>query len=327
MHAGGAAAGGGGGGGGGRGGNAGGAPTQPTFAQRQLQRQRQDERALQRKTNAERKAQELQAEVTRLQRELAARDNGAMGNGEDDELDDMDVSDGNYDTWTEEERQRQVEVIKGGLPYLEQRFGSESEEVANAKAEVEALQRASREAKPYRTHRGQLERRKARLEAQQERDGEEKEKLEGEIEEANERLGKLQATMEERTIQIDKVDSELKELLRRALAEDGDAPAPTATTPAAPAPRAEAWSSVEATLSELASNTKTPPEQAQQLASFFGLFRQVATNVLASPGGAALATPPSCGPRWAQASARRAAGAAAADASGSTQTNCNTKKR
>ncbi len=281
-----------------------------------------------------RKARELQSEVARLQRELAARDTDPAGaDGDLDEHEDMDTADNSYDTWTEEDRQRQNEVVKGGIPYLEGRFGAESEEVEQARAEVEALQRASREAKPYRTHRGQLERRKARLDAQQERDAEEKEKLQAEIAEANDKLEKIQAAMEDRTKLLEKVDTELKELLRRALAEDGEQPAAATAQPAAPAPKAQAWSMVEATLAELATSVTMPPEQAQQLSNFLGLFRQVATNVLASPGGAALATPPSCGPRWATVAARKpglnagtagAAPASTGSSSGSKEANVST---
>ncbi len=197
---------------------------------------------------------------------------------------------------------------------MESRFGTESEELTQAKAEIETIQRASREAKPFRTHRAQLERRKNRLEAQQERDSEEAERLQTEIGAAKEKLTKLQATLEERNREIDKVDSELKELLRRALAEDAESSTAADATPPAPAPKAEAWSVVEATLADMATNARLPPEQSQQMENFLALFRQVATNVLASPGGAALATPPSCGPRWANAASRKSAAAAAATA-------------
>ncbi len=308
-------------GGGTRGGSGGGgtptlAPAQPTFAQRQLQRQQQETRESRRLADERRKAQDLQAEVNRLQRELASRSRGRGGNEDADDLGDddgdgMDTSDDQYATWSEEERQRQVELTRSSLPYLEQRFGAESAELAQAKAEIEALQRASREAKPYRTHRAQLERRKARLENQQERDGEEVEQLQAQIDAAQERMGKLREAMDERAKTIDSVGAELKELLRRALAENEDQQTPAAASPPAPAPRAEAWGAVEATLSDLADNGQLPAEQKQQLTSFLSLFRQVATNVLASSGGAALATPPACGPRWA-AGARKAATEAAA---------------
>ncbi len=305
--------------GGGRGGAAGGGTTgaaaSPTFAQRQLQRQqqeareqRQQQQQQQRSAAAEkRRADDLQAEVARLQRELAARANCTdhSADPEDVDFDDMDTAENKFSSWTEEERQRQVEVVRGGIPYLESRFGVDSEEVEAAREEVEALLRASREAKPYRTHRGQLERRKSRLDAQQERDKEQLEQIQAEISDAQERLAKVQASIDDRAKLIDKVDAELKELLRKALAEDGDPPAAPSATAAGVAAKAEAWSTVEATLSDMATNAGLPAEQAQQMASFLALFRQVATNVLASPGGSSLATPPACGPRWANCAARK----------------------
>ncbi len=288
----------------------------PTFAQRQIQRQQQEARENRRLAEERRKAQDLQAEVNRLQRELAARGKGGCGQDDGDDMvdeegDGMDTAEDQYAAWTEEDRQRQIDLTRNSLPYLEQRFGAESSEFAQAKGEIEALQRASREAKPYRTHRAQLERRKARLEAQQERDGEEVEKLQEQIDAAQERMGKVREAMDDRAKNIESVSAELKELLRKALAEDDDQQTPAAAPPPAAAPRAEAWGAVEATLSELATSGRLPAEQTQQLASFLTLYRQVATNVLASPGGATLATPPSSGPSWA-ARARKAASEAAA---------------
>ncbi len=302
-----------GGGGGGRGNGAGSAATPATFAERQIQRQQAD--AERRAANERKKAQELQAEVRRLQRELSAQQTrvAADGEGDDDDVD-MDLTDGDFTTWTDEARQARIDIIRGGLPYLEAKYGVDSEEVAQAKSEVETIQRASREAKPYRTHRAQLERRKNRLQGQQDRDEEEVQRLQMEIDAAKEKLAKVQTAVEERTKEIDKVDAELKELLRRALAEDAEAAASAEAPKPAPAPRAEAWGMVEATLAEMATGPGLPAEQAQQMSAFLELFRQVATNVLAAPGGATKATPPSCGPRWAATATKKAQAAAAATA-------------
>ncbi len=293
---------------GGGGGNANG--SLGTFAQRQIQRQQQE---AERRAEAERrKAQDLQAEVRRLQRELSAQQSRAADArlADEDNDDEMDTAEDDYANWTEEDRQSRIDVIKGGLQYLESRFGSESEELAQAKSEIESIQRASREAKPFRTHRAQLERRKNRLENQQERDSEEAERLQADIDAAKEKLTKLQTTIEERNKEIDKVGNELKELLRRALAEDAESAAAADTASPAPAPKAEAWKVVEATLADMATNAGLPPEQSQQMESFLSLFRQVATNIFASPAGATQATPPSCGPRWANAASRKTAAAA-----------------
>ncbi len=296
------------------------ANAQPTFAQRQLQRQQQDNRDQQRKAAEERRRNlDLQAEVERLQRELASARKDDAAEEEDA---DMDTTDDQYASWSEEERKQRIDVVKGGLPYLETRFGVDSEEVANARDQIEALQRASREAKPYRTHRAQLERRKARLDAQQERDAEEVEQLQRQINDAKERLENVQSTMEERSKNIDKVDAELKELLRKAVAEDDEAGA-AATPAAAPAPREQAWSTVEATLAELASSAQVPADQAQQLAGFLALFRQVATNVLASPGGAAMATPPT--QTWGTTATKKMA--AAADAAATAAATADTRRK
>ncbi len=123
------------------------------------------------------------------------------------------------ETMSEEERQKRVETIRNGLGYLELQYGADSTELEKAKHDIEVLQKASREAKPYKTHRAQLEQRKDKLEKQQAKANDEADELLAQVERLQTRLNKTREDMEARAKQIAAVDEELKELLRKALAE------------------------------------------------------------------------------------------------------------
>ncbi len=58
------------------------------------------------------------------------------------------------------------------MPYLEERFGSDSTVYLEAVEELDVHNKALREAKPYRTHRTILERKVDKLRKQQEKDRE-----------------------------------------------------------------------------------------------------------------------------------------------------------
>ncbi len=201
--------------------------TGTTLAERQLQRQRDELRAQKRKADEE--VKRLKEENGRLaanaEAARATNSGGAKGSGGGAvELDigdeDMDCADA-YANWTEEERRDQLEVARGGLAYAIKRHGETSEEADTVRSEIEALQRASREAKPFRAHRSQLERRRDKLRRQQDRDGEEIARVEATIEEQQARLDELRAAVAERSKTLAGVEDELTELVKKALAEEG----------------------------------------------------------------------------------------------------------
>ncbi len=198
-----------------------------TLAERQLQRQREELRAQKRKSEDE--VRRLREENSRLAAAADAARNasGSAGRegvdgGEDQECgdEDMDCAEA-YASWTEEERKEQLEVSRGGLAYAIKRHGETSEEADAVRAEIEALQRASRDAKPFRAHRSQLERRRDKLRRQQERDGEEIASLQAAIAEQQTKLDELRSAVADRSKALASVDDELTELVKKALAEEG----------------------------------------------------------------------------------------------------------
>jgi hypothetical protein len=206
-----------------------------TLAERQLQRQRDELRAQKRKSEDE--VRKLREENSRLAAAAnAARSaNGGEARGAADGDADLDGGDDDmdcaeaYSSWTESERKEQLEVSRGGLAYAIKRHGERSEEADAVRAEIEALQRASRDAKPFRAHRSHLERRRDKLRRQQERDGEEIERVQAAIEEQQSQLDELRKAVAERSKALASVEDELTELVKKALAEDGGADGDAAT--------------------------------------------------------------------------------------------------
>ncbi len=200
-----------------------------TLAERQLQRQRDELRTQKKKSDNEvRRLREenarlaAAADAARSASGSAAREDA---NGDEDPEggdDDMDCAEA-YASWTESERREQLEVSRGGLAYAIKRHGEHSEEADVVRAEIEALQRATRDAKPFRAHRSLLERRRDKLRRQQERDGEAIERVQSEIEEQQSKLQELQKAVADRTKALASVEDELTELVKRALAEEGGA--------------------------------------------------------------------------------------------------------
>ncbi len=281
----------GGGGSGGGGGRPGGGTTAvgvsptTTLAQRQIQQQ---EAALQKQlAEARRREELLRAENLRLQNAATRGGSGGGGGGanEGDEMEeDEDIS--------EDDRRKLIDDIKNGMPYLLTRFGEESAEVARAKADLAALERAAREAKPYKTHRAGLERRKARLEKQQEKGREEAEQLLAQIETLQSRLNSVNRANDERERTIATVDGELRELLRKAISE-GDhelaAPVAPAVDPSV------AWQTVTATLESLVTKPGVPQDWAAQLSGLVEQLRVAAVAVQqradTAPADAAISVP------------------------------------
>ncbi len=159
-----------------------------------------------------------------------------------------------------------------------------------AKGDIEALQKAARECKPFKTHRAQLEKRKERLQRQQAKAHEEADALLVQIEELQSKLNKTRESISTRTKQITLVDDELTELLRRALAEGTSDETNTAAGGGAQSVEAasEAWKTFSATLTAMATQPGMPPGWAEQMA---GLMAQMQAAAVAIHQKAAEAQP------------------------------------
>ncbi len=222
---------------------------------------------------ARRREESLRAENRRLQRESAAQParDKANGNGEDDDMEEDDAHE-----LAEDERKKRIEETRNGIPYLVSRYGETSEEATRARAELAALEKAAREAKPYKTHRAQLERRKGRLEKQHERGKQEAEDLLAQIEVLQARLNATNKANDERELAIQAVDDELRDLLRKAIAEGENEAALHA--PASPPDPSVAWQTVTSTLENMVNLPGVPRDWAVQLG---GLVEQLRAATLA----------------------------------------------
>ncbi len=232
----------------------------PTLAERQVQQQRQQKN----KDDAERR--KLRAENERLAAELAAakakQPSAAADAVEDMDLDDLDDVDC-FASWTEEERAKRLELARGGLAYAAERHGDGSEEAAAFREEIAALQRASREAKPFKAHRDQLERRRERLRRQQERDEEEIKRTHAEIADLQAKADSLQNTVNERAKSLKEVTAELNELVRKALEEGAGSEESSKSTCAQDK---SPWANMSNAIKALATQPGIPPEFAALLA-------------------------------------------------------------
>ncbi len=270
-----------------------------TTAERQLQRQKQDQKEQRRRQLAANR--ELAAQVERLEEELAAAKKGGrrradMGDdeGEDDaggDGDAMDSADG-YATWTEEERQRRLEQAKASLPYLSSRHGEESVEVKAAKDEIDAIQRASRDAKPFRAHRDLLERRREKLKKQQSREEDDLARLTSERDELQNRIEEATKSIGERAKMLAKIDEELNDLVKRALQENGvlEQNPPPSQAPTAAAAMAKAMEA----LRTMEGRPGMPPEFSAMLSQFQGIASAMvaAVEAAAPPPAPQPAQPP-----------------------------------
>ncbi len=260
-----------------------------SLAERQVQMQRNSsQQQLQQKRKDEAERRKLREEVEKLRELVAAKSSqqasADCGDG-DDAGDEMDES-GAFATWSEDERAKRLELAKGGLAYAAACHGDESDQAAKFREEIAALQRASREAKPFKAHRDQLERRRERLRRQQERDEEAIAKAQAEIAELQGKVEGLQATVAERARTIAEVTDELNELVRKALAEgaDGEPKKPPWAQESSP------WSAMSAAIRGLA-------EQPGILAEFVALLTHVQQAATAlSSAAAAQAQPAAASP-------------------------------
>ncbi len=238
---------------------------QQSLAERQL-RQLRDEQRKQRQADDEEKRQ-LKEALARLQKESSSRK--TRGSGEEDGEGDEDGDDGEpptdaYSSWTEEERQKKLEEARGGLAYFIGKYGEESAEASATREEISAIQRASRDAKPFKAHRSMLERKRERLLEKQKRDESEVAKITAELDELESKRKDLRGAIEERGRQIATVEEELAELVKRALAEGDAAGAAGRSEEDGSAP----WSAQAATaaLQSMAARPGVPPEFAALLA-------------------------------------------------------------
>ncbi len=125
------------------------------------------------------------------------------------------------------------------------------------------LQKASREAKPFKAHRSQLERRRERLQKQQDRDTSEIAKAQEEMSELQAKIASLQTAVDERARTIKDVTSELTELVRKSITEGseggdgGDPPGGQEDSP---------WSKMAAAIKGLESLPGIPSEFTNLLA-------------------------------------------------------------
>ncbi len=195
---------------------------QPSLAERQLQQQKSAQRNQRRDDEEKRKLREANE---RMAAEIAAFKNRRAdlpGDDNDDDEEMEDEADESYSAWSEEARAKRLELAKGGLAYAVERHGEDSQEAIGLRQEIASIQRASREAKPFKAHRAQLERRRDRLHKQQERDEAEIEKARAEAAELQIKIEALQTAVEDRKSAIKEVTAELTELVRRSLAEDAE---------------------------------------------------------------------------------------------------------
>ncbi len=274
--------------------------------QRAAQQQQQQQQQRQQKRKEDEESRKLREEVEKLQEELAAAKTQQSTTGDDDAddcNDDMDES-GAYATWTEDERAKRLELAKGGLAYSAERFGEDSQQVASLRDEIAALQKASREAKPFKAHRDQLERRRERLRRQRERDEDAVAKTQEEIAELQSKKDNLQVAIDERAKAIKEVTEELNELVRKSLAEgakDGDSSKPPWAQADSP------WAAMEAAIKGMAEVPGIPAEFTAMLAHVQQAAATLATSAAAAQTQRAAAGPPPSGGLAADAKAKPSA--------------------
>ncbi len=231
-----------------------------TLAERQVHQQRtanHQQQQQKRRDDAERK--KLKEEVEKLRELVASRTSpqpNAVGGDAEEGGEEMDEG-APYAAWSEEERAKRLELAKGGLAYAIEAQGEDSAQAENCRREIAELQRASREAKPFKAHRAQLERRRERLRGQQERDEEAIEKAQSEIKQLQDKVETLKAATAERAKTLAEVTEELKTIVKKALDEEAEGE-PTTRPPWAQ--EASPWKAMSAAISGLAGQPGVPAE-------------------------------------------------------------------
>ncbi len=230
-------------------------------------KQMQNARAAQASTKSQKELQEAKRRAEalfeankKLQRELAeAKVATTQALNEDMEWEGPEELD-------EEGRRARMDKIRGSLPYDEEHFGAESELYLDAQRELELHQRAIRESKPYKTHRTILERRVEKLRRLQERDHERLVELTEQADDIEAKITSTTSTMAERGKEIDTAETELRELLLKAVGEENSAAA-------APPDPQQGWDAVVGTVAGLVRQPGVPPQFTSQLEGLFGQLR------------------------------------------------------
>ncbi len=273
------------------------------YAQRQSQQQRRSEqqrqqRQQQQQAQAKRDdddRRQLRQRLERVQAELAAATAKAQhlaaargGADEDDDDAGAEEEDGGFSSWTEDERSKRVELARGGLAYAAACFGEDSAQAKGFREEIQLLQRASREAKPFKAHRNTLERKKEELQRKQERDEAAITKAKEDITVLQGKVGSLQAAVDERARQLRQVTEELNEIVRRALEDERDGDEDDGGKKQSA--RTEApWSNLAEAVKGVEGQAGVPPEVAALLAQLGQVARTLAAATKPAPAAAASA--------------------------------------
>ncbi len=262
----------------------------PSLAERQVQQQRaaaqQQQQAQQQRRREDAERKQLRDEVERLRELVASRtspQSNTVGGDVEDGGDGLDEG-APYASWSEEDRAKRIELAKGGLAYAIETQGEDSAQAESCRSEIAALQRASREAKPFKAHRAQLERRRERLRGQQERDEEAIEKAQADIKLLQDKVASLKATVAERAKTLAEVTDELKAIVTKALEEEAEGE-PSTRPPWAQ--EASPWRAMSAAIAGLAGQPGVPVE-------FSALLQHV--QQVASAIAAQQSQPPAPGP-------------------------------
>ncbi len=240
-----------------------------TFAYRQMQKVREDEKfnqartafnsSLQRYQDAQRRADNLVEQNKKLLRELSEAKASSTKTKED--WDDMEEG---PEEMSEEDRKARIDKVRAGLPYLEEQFGIDSEVHQGALEELEMHQRALREAKPYKTHRTILERRVEKLRRLQDRDRAKLAELQEAAEEIHSKVSSTAAAVSDREREIEATETELKELVLRAVGEEAG------TNQQSPIDPHRGWASVVGTVAQLVQQPGVPQHVATQIEGVLG---------------------------------------------------------
>ncbi len=272
-----------------------------TQTQQQQRQRQQQQQAQANKDDDDRRR--LRQQVERLRAELAASRMHHMQVDEDEgDEDEEDVDESTrYSAWSEEERSKRIDLARGGLAYAVAAHGEDSDQAQRLRDEISAIQKASREAKPFKAHRNQLERRKEDLQRKQDRDEAAIAAAQVEISELQEKVKTLQATVDDRAKQLRQVSDELNEIVRKALEEGRDEEGKEGDKNSSAGAQAGAhWTTLAAAASGLVGHPGVPQDVASllaQLQQVASAFTMEATATKARPGstdppptGAAAAT-------------------------------------
>ncbi len=251
-----------------------------SLAERQLKQMREEQKRLRLAHEEENK--QLRDALARMRAKATGQKEKMPGEDEvdGDADEEMDTAADTYASWTEDERQKKLEEVRGGLAYIIGKHGEDSQEANGIREEMAAIQRASRDAKPFKAHRSLLERKRERLKEKQARDEADEARITSELEELETKRKNLRSAMEERGRQISQVEEELAELVRKALAEGDAAGAAGRNDDVSTTP----WSAqaASATLRAMASKPGVPPEFAALLAHVFQAAQAMAEATAAA---------------------------------------------